>query len=79
MSQPPACSMLRTWRLSRGLTQEQAGAKLGVARRTWHQWEAGATVPGPAMMIELYDLTDGLIQPNDFYALPDPRVRKDAA
>lgn len=44
---------------------------MGVARRTWHQWEQAAIVPGPGHMIELVRLTDGAVQPNDFYSLPN--------
>lgn len=74
---PPACSKLRGWRIGQQLSQEQAGEKVGVARRTWHQWEAGSTIPGVALMIELFQLTGGLVQPNDFYALPglEPKDR----
>lgn len=75
-SPPPACQKLRSWRISNQLSQGQAGERLGVARRTWHQWEAGAAIPGPSMMIELVALTGSLIQPNDFYDLPDLTLRK---
>lgn len=71
MQVAPVRYKLRNWRRLRGLTQAAAAARLGVARRTWHQWEQGAIVPGPGHMIELVQLTGGEVQPNDFYALPE--------
>lgn len=70
MTDAPIRYKLRNWRRQQGLSQQQAADQLGVARRTWHQWEQGAIVPGPANMIELVQLTAGAVQPNDFYALP---------
>lgn len=29
-------------------------------------------VPGPAIMIAIFQLTGGEVQPNDFYELPEP-------
>lgn len=66
---------LRSWRRSNQLSQAMAAEKLGVARRTWHQWERGAVVPGPEHMVRLVQVTGGAIEPNDFYPLP----QKDAA
>lgn len=43
----PSPADIRASRLSLGLTQAQAGEKVGVAARTWRSWEAGARVmPG---------------------------------
>lgn len=70
---------LRNWRQQRGLTQAAAAALLGVARRTWHQWELGAIMPGPGHMIELVHLTEGEVQPNDFYLLPLPPAARSRA
>jgi DNA-binding XRE family transcriptional regulator len=36
---------LRRERLSRGLTQKQAGALLGIAEHTVHNWETGIASP----------------------------------
>lgn len=79
MSSAPIRYKLRNWRRNVQHSQASAAEVLGVARRTWHQWEQGAVIPGPAHMIELYRLTDGEVVPNDFYALPDLTVRKKAA
>lgn len=37
-----AIPQLKEYRINMGLTQEQAGAKFGVARETWAFWESGA-------------------------------------
>ena len=78
MATAPIRYKLRNWRRNNDLTQSQAAAKVGVGRRAWHQWEQGATVPGPAVMIELVALTEGAIQPNDFYELPKLTTRQAA-
>lgn len=69
---------LRKWRMERTLTHEAAGALLGVSRQAWFDWEKGRRIPSPGLMIELYGLTDGLVQPNDFYDLPALRVGQSA-
>lgn len=38
-------SIIRTKRLERGMTQEQAAAAIGVSRATWWQWEARGRIP----------------------------------
>lgn len=79
MATAPIRYKLRNWRRQEGLTQAAAALRLGVARRTWHQWEQGEIIPGPGNMIELVALTQGEIQPNDFYALPEAGAVKRAA
>ena len=37
----PTPTLIRTTRLSLGLTQAQAGEVIGATRRTWQDWEAG--------------------------------------
>ncbi len=39
---------IRAIRLKLGLTQEQAAAKVGVARRTWMYWESPARPDRPS-------------------------------
>jgi DNA-binding XRE family transcriptional regulator len=72
--------MLRQWRMSEALSQEEAAAKVGVVRKTWHQWEAGDAIPKREAMAQLFLLTGGQVQPNDFYDLPalDSVARKAA-
>lgn len=78
MAVAPIRYKLRTWRRNQQLSQAAAAEQLGVARRTWHQWEQGAVIPGPNHMIALVDLTNGEIQPNDFYELPRLTARRAA-
>ena len=61
------------------MSQASAAARIGVARRTWHQWEQGSVIPGAAHMIELYLLTAGDVVPNDFYPLPPVLPQRKAA
>lgn len=70
MSNAPIRYKLRNWRRVHGLTQAAAATQMGVARRTWHQWEQGTIIPGPGHMVELVRMTGGEVQPNDFYPLP---------
>jgi len=36
---------IKEYRQHLGLTQEQAGARLGVSKQAWGQWETGASLP----------------------------------
>lgn len=78
MGSAPIRYKLRTWRQLNQLSQAAAAEKLGVARRTWHQWEQAAVIPGPDHMAKLHDLTTGFVEPNDFYDLPPPSDRQAA-
>lgn len=79
MSQP-VLYKLKRWRALEGLSQAEAAQRVDVARRTWHQWEQGASIPDPAHMIRIVTLTQGAVVPNDFYALPSLDVpRREAA
>lgn len=33
---------LKTWRVSQGITADEAGARVGVGRVQWFRWEKGA-------------------------------------
>lgn len=70
---------LKDWRTGVGMTQAEAGERLGVTRFCWMAWESGRKMPRYAEMIAIYRLTDGEVTPNDFYALPLLARRKDAA
>lgn len=68
---------LRTWRMSRGLTMEAAGAMIvvdgrAVDRATWHAWEHGRKVPSDPYMYELERVSG--VQPNSFYNRPRERL-----
>jgi len=51
----PTPAAVKAARLAAGLTQEQAGATIGSARRTWQDWELGNRRM-PAGMFELFNL-----------------------
>lgn len=72
---------LAIWRKLEGKTQADLADLLGCSQSYISQIErtAGALVPGPAIMIEIYRLTDGQVEPNDFYDLPALPARKRAA
>jgi len=70
---------LKAWRTEQGLTQAEAGERVGVTRFCWMAWECGRKMPRYAEMIAIYVLTDGEVTPNDFYALPLLSRHKDAA
>jgi DNA-binding XRE family transcriptional regulator len=44
---------LRSWRTQRGLTQEEAGALIGVKGQTIRSWETGKRAPGWASVEQL--------------------------
>lgn len=69
---------LAQWRRSQDMTQEALAIELGCTTVTVARYEAGARLPGPATMIELFILSGGAVQPNDFYALPALDVREAA-
>lgn len=63
---------LAAWRQKSGLTQSQLAQQLGCTQSYISQIEraTGGLIPGPAIMIEIYTVTEGAVQPNDFYDLP---------
>lgn len=67
MASHPVTYKLRAWRRNAQMSQDAAAAAIGVARRTWHLWENGKTIPGPEHMAALVVLTGGAVEPNDFY------------
>lgn len=58
MDQVKIGKFLQELRKEKGLTQEQLGEKLGVARRTVSRWETGNNMPDLDLLIELSDLYD---------------------
>ena len=69
---------LAQWRRSEDMTQEALANELGCTTVTVARYEAGVRLPGPATMIELFVLSSGAVQPNDFYDLPALTVREAA-
>lgn len=72
---------LAIWRKNAGKTQADVAAVLGCSQSYVSQIErtADPLVPGPAIMIEIYVMTGGQVQPNDFYDLPDLRTLRRVA
>lgn len=59
---------LRDWRKSRGVSPEELAERLGCHRTTVVRYEL-RRVPDPEMMRKIVLVTDGAVQPNDFYDL----------
>jgi transcriptional regulator with XRE-family HTH domain len=62
---------LADWRRSEGMTQQQLADALDCILTTVARYEAGQRIPEPENMRRLFVLSNGKVQPNDFYALPD--------
>lgn len=69
---------LKKWRISAGLTLEDAARQIGTSRQVWSDWERGRRRPAEALMIEIYTLTSGEVVPNHFYDLPSLSVKRAA-
>jgi len=61
------------------MTQEQLARDLGLTTVTVARYESGARLPGPAVMIALFEVSGGRVQPNDFYDLPAISPAREAA
>lgn len=72
---------LAHWRKLKGWTQGELGEALGCSQPYVSQIERerGAIIPGPALMIAIFDVTGGAVQPNDFYTLPHAQPERAAA
>ena len=68
------------WRRKQRRTQAEVADLLGCSQSYVSQMERtlDPIVPGAAVMIGIYEMTEGLVQPNDFFALPDLGRRKAA-
>lgn len=51
----PAPAAVKAARIAAGLTQQQAGATIGRARRAWQDWELGNRRM-PASLFELFNI-----------------------
>ena len=45
--------------------------RIGVGRSSVYRYAAGVRVPEPDVMIRIYLVTNGAVEPNSFYDLPD--------
>ena len=61
---------LADWRRQKNMTQQQLADDLGCIVTSIARYETGLRRPDSATMIRIYQLTDGEVQPNDFYNLP---------
>lgn len=63
------------------MTQSQLADALGCSQSYVSQMERAndPMIPGPPIMIELYLLSAGMVQPNDFYELPPLAAAQKAA
>lgn len=52
------------------MTQQELADRLGCIVTTIARYETGLRLPGPAMMKKICGLSEGLVEPNDFYDLP---------
>jgi transcriptional regulator with XRE-family HTH domain len=72
---------LAVWRKKAGKTQADLAAALGCSQSYISQIERADNplVPGPAIIIEIYRISDGAVMPNDYYDLPDLTAQRRAA
>lgn len=71
---------LAEWRRKKGMTQADLADALGCSQSYISQIERAVDpiIPGPAVMLGLFDITCGAVQPNDFYKLPKCTSREAA-
>ena len=60
---------LAEWMDERGLKGTWVAAQLGVSPTTLSQYRTGKQRPSAARMTRINDLTDGAVQPNDFFGI----------
>jgi hypothetical protein len=60
----------RDWMAIENLTYDQAAARLGVSNGTVaRRYALGLALPNRQMMRRIFDATNGLVRPDDFYDL----------
>ena len=72
---------LAEWRKREGKTQEELAAELGCSQPYVSQIERARNpiVPGTEILERIFLVTDGAVEPNDFYPMPLWRRALDAA
>lgn len=72
---------LAAWRKENGRTQEWLAAELGCSQPYISQIERARSpiVPGADLLERIYLVTDGAVEPNDFYPMPLWRRALEAA
>lgn len=71
---------LVAWRKKMGWTQTQLAERLGVSQPYVSAMERAVepAIPNASIMNLIFVLSEGAVQPNDFYALPDLDAREAA-
>lgn len=64
---------LVAWRKQQGWTQTQLAEALGVSQPYVSAMERAVdpAIPNTSVMKLVFEVTNGAVQPNDFYSLPD--------
>jgi transcriptional regulator with XRE-family HTH domain len=64
---------LAVWRKEQKMTQAAMAAALGVSQPYISQIERAhnAMMPGKDVLVKIYELTGGKVEPNDFVDLPE--------
>lgn len=70
MAQQSNLTALKRWRMSQGYTLDAAAAAVGTVRQVWFDWENGRRRPNATAMEQIFILTNGAVEPNDFYDVP---------
>lgn len=68
---------LALWRKQKGKTQEWLASELGCSQPYVSQIERSKNpiIPGPDIMERVFVVTDGAVEPSDFYDVPAGAVR----
>lgn len=53
------------------MTEREVSNLLGYSFGATVKWLQGNRIPGPEQMVRIFEVTNGLVQPNDFYDLPE--------
>ncbi len=61
---------LADWRIGSGRTQDMLASELRVDAATIHRWERGTRTPGRDHLQAIFLLSEGQVEPNDFYDMP---------
>lgn len=71
---------LAAWRKKKCWTQAQLADSLGCSQSYVSQIERAndPIIPGKDLLARLYEISDGAVEPNDFYDLPDIKRRRAA-
>lgn len=71
---------LIAWRKKIGWTQTQLAEKLGVTQSYVSTMERAVApaIPNASVMALIFELSEGQVEPNDFYSLPDIAPQKAA-